>query len=142
MKTSKGIRRIDCARTRTKAWHATVSRLSGKLERTFSDGVHGGRREAYLAAREWYEKAVAALPLVPRIVRMATRRSNNRSGVSGVYRWPADGGNVPGAYWSARWVVVPGQRPVIRKFSVALYGERVAKQMAVDARCEALKTID
>src|ERR1035437_6885784 len=119
MKTIKGIRRIDCARSRTRAWHAIVRRASGEIGRTFSDGGYGGRLAAYRAAKAWYEKAEADYPLMTRLARMSAIRTNNRSGVAGVYRWPADGTNMNGAYWAAQWVISENQMPVRRKFSIA-----------------------
>lgn len=95
----KGIRRVDCDTTRTHGWSATVKRKSGEVIRLFSDGRYGGNIAAYRAAISWIKKQWNRYPTVPRILRMTTVRRNNRTGTSGVYRWPADGQDVPGAYW-------------------------------------------
>ncbi len=102
--------------------------------RLFSDGRHGGKRPAYRAAVAWVDEQRERYPLVPRRTRMTTLRRNNRSGVPGVYRWPADGRDTPGAYWGAQWVARPNDRPRRRKFSIALHGESAAKRLAAKTR--------
>jgi hypothetical protein len=92
MESVTGITRIDHEASSTKAWHVALNRASGRLDRTFSDGVYGGKAAAYRAAIDWRDQAVAKSPLMPRIERVSAIRKNNQSGVSGVYRWPGDGG--------------------------------------------------
>lgn len=134
-KPRKGICRVDDPLRRTRGWTATIRRSSGDAARVFSDGVYGGRKEAYRAASAWYVSALKLFPLIPRPERMAIIRRNNRTGVSGVYRWPANGEDRPGAYWAAHCVREPtDKRPARRKFSVACYGEHEAKALAIQAR--------
>ncbi len=137
----KGTRRIDNDASRTHGWTATVYRRAGRSVRLFSDGRHGGHRRAYRAAVAWIKEEWKRLPNVPRLERMATRRRNNRSGTSGVYRWPADGRDVTGAFWGAQWVVKPNNPPQRRKYSVARYGENTAKALARRARRRAIAAL-
>ncbi len=137
----KGITRIDHELSSTKAWHVTLHRASGNLERTFSDGVYGGKEDAYRAALEWRDQKVSECPLMPRVARVSIIRKNNRTGVAGVFRWPADGSMVKDAHWGVQWVEVEGAKPVRRKFSIKRYGEQTAKLLAVAARENALASL-
>jgi hypothetical protein len=140
VKPRKGIYRV-VHRTGTKGWSAVIRRASGEVARLFSDNVYGGSRKAYRVASTWYEQTLPHYPLATRIGKMTTIRRNNQSGVSGVYRWPANGGNRPGACWAAQWVVESRQVPVRRKYSIAFYGEQQAKDLAVKARNAAIKKL-
>lgn len=137
----KGIRRVDCKATRTHGWYATVRRKSGELTRVFSDGRYGGRRVSYRAAVAWIAEQWKRCPTMPRAKRMSLLRRNNRTGISGVYRWPADGRDITGAYWAVQWVPVPKQPPVRRKFSVSHHGEQAAKRLAAKVRRAAVSAI-
>jgi len=141
MASQNGIYRVDDPRSRTHAWVACVRRKSGTASRTFSDGRHGGRKASWRQAHRWRRQIQHRFPKVSRLERMVERRRNNRSGVAGVYRWPADGSIVTGAYWGAQWVPVPRQRPKRRKFSIAYHGEEEAKRLAVRARNRAIRSL-
>ncbi len=141
IKPVKGITRIDHELSSTKAWYVTLNRVSGKLERTFSDGVYGGKEAAYQAAQEWRDQKVKSLPLMPRVMRVSVLRKNNRSGMAGVFRWPADGRDHKGAYWGVQWVETQRAKPVRKKFSIKRYGEQGAKLMAVSERESALASL-
>jgi hypothetical protein len=137
----KGIRRIIHPGSRTKGWKVTIRRASGEVEKLFSDGVYGGRLSAYRAASAYYEEMLPHFPLASRIGKMTTVRCNNRSGISGVYRWPANGEGRPNAYWAAQWVSIEDNRTLRRKFSIAHYGEIQSKKLAAQTRREALKKL-
>ncbi|HEX7642042.1 MAG TPA: AP2/ERF family transcription factor [Burkholderiaceae bacterium] len=141
MKTRKGIIRIDNPKSRIKAWSVQINRQSGKANRVFSDGAHGGYHKAYRAASAWLDSIEAQYPTLDRLVKMQTLWKNNRSGITGVYRWPSDGSERPGAYWAAQWIERPHDRPKRRKFSVAHYGERQAKRLAIATRKDALEAM-
>jgi hypothetical protein len=139
LKTRTGIIRVVHAPSRTKSWVAVIRRASGKITRSFSDGVHGGYYKAYRAAVAWRSRMLPHYPAQTRLAKMKTISKNNHSGTTGVYRWPADGSHRPGAFWGAQWTENPGDRPTRRKFSIAAYGERQAEQMAIGARQAALE---
>jgi hypothetical protein len=138
----KGITRIDNERNHTHGWSATVNRASGKTHRVFSDRINGGWEAAYQLAVAWVEEHFEKFPLKSRTARNNTLRRNNRSGVPGVFRHPTDSSDRPGAYWSAHWVVTPHAQPKRRKFSIDLYGEEQAKQLAVQARTRAMQALE
>jgi hypothetical protein len=141
MKPHKGIHRVVHDGRRSKAWAAIIRRVSGEESKIFTDSVYGGSAKAYRAAVAWYEALVPKYPVASRVQRMHTLRTNNRSGITGVYRWPADGSKRTEAYWGAQWVVSEWDKPKRRKFSIALYGERGAKRLATEARKAALETL-
>jgi hypothetical protein len=103
--------------------------------------MYGGSKPAYRAASAWYAQMSQKFPLANRVDRMLTLRGNNRSGITGVYRWPANGEDRQDAYWAAQWVTTPWEQPVRRKFSIAYYGERQAKKLATQARNNALDAL-
>lgn len=127
---------------RTTGWQIEIKRHSGTVSKLFSDGRYGGKARAYRAAQGHLKAMERAYLLLPRLERMRLRRRNNRSGVSGVYRWPADGSDIPGAYWAAQWVEREGEPPRRRKFSTAKYGEATAKKKAVEVRRQALSRLE
>lgn len=133
-----GISRVDDDVRSSYGWHATLDRTSGKCDQFFSDVAYGGKEAALLATKQWYDQKVLECPLMPRIARVSIIRTNNRSGMAGVYRWPADGRVDRKAYWAARWVETVGAKPVTKKFSIKRYGEDAAKRMAIAARENAL----
>jgi hypothetical protein len=141
MKPRKGIHRVVHSRSRTKGWSAVIRRASGEVTKLFSDNVHGGRVKAYQAASKWLELTLPLYPLATRIDRMVKVRRNNRSGVPGVYRYPATGEKVVDAYWGCQWVNEPNSKPTRRKFSIACYGERGSKQLAIKARNSAIASL-
>lgn len=136
----KGIHRV--VHGHTKGWSAVIRRASGEQTKLFSDNVHGGRIKAYKAASRWYEETAPLYPLKTRLHRITTIRRNNRSGVCGVYRWPADGSTIHGAYWGCQWVDKPNSIPMRRKFSIAFYGEHGAKELAIKARKSAIEVLN
>lgn len=141
MEKEKGLIRVECEVNRTVAWKAVIRRASGEIERYFSDGKYGGREAAYVAAATWLATQWAKFPLMSRVKRVSIVRRNNRSKEPGVFRWPADGRGVPGAYWGAQWVPVPGGKPKRKKFLVATYGEHGAQQLASAERKRALRAM-
>jgi len=132
-------RRVDRPERRTHGYRATVLRANGRAFKFFSDGVHGGRAQAHRAAKLWISAMENSIPRLPRAKRMVYRRRNNRSGTSGVVRWPADGRKVQNAYWRAFWVCNPNENRKSQKFSIAAHGEHEAHTKAMTVRRRALK---
>jgi hypothetical protein len=72
-------------------------------------------------------------------------RGNNRSGISGVYTYPksyvlGDGTVKETWYWEANWAD-ENHNSVSVNFSAKTYGGDIAKQMAIRAREEGLRTV-
>lgn len=136
---AKGISRIDDDRKHSHGWKATIRRASAYIQRIFSDGSNGGREAAYQVAVAWVNEQFKKYPVKSRLDSIQHLRRDNRSGVSGVYRYPIDGSNPPGAHWGAKWRLTPNTLPQNRKFSIARYGEEKAKRLAIQARIQGVK---
>jgi hypothetical protein len=113
--------------------------------RNFSDQRHGGKRKALQAAVAYRDILIATLAPLTRAERCAIRKTNNRSGVSGVSRieitdrrWKNP---VRAGYWLAKWPLDAGRFKQCM-FSIQKYGERGAYLKAVQVRKQALKALN
>ena len=144
MKRLRNISRIDNETNRTHAWLVTVQRNSNIARKMFSDGVYGGKRKALQAAISFHAQLLAGVPQYEYQIRLRSIiRRNNTSGIPGVSRHeqidnPNTGRRV--VFWLASWIDEQGVGRK-RKFSVLLYGERKAKQLAVVERERRLKEV-
>ena len=133
------IYRIDNATSRTHAWLVQVQRHKKNAAKVFSDGVWGSKRKALAAARAWRDARIQPLAQYEHeLWRRNVVRRNNRSGMVGVARYvrkPAGGNQSASgsAYWLAFWIDEQGVYRQ-RTFSVKRWGERNAKQMAIQER--------
>jgi hypothetical protein len=132
------ISRVEHA-SRGEYWVVRVIRRGVTKNKVFSDAVFGGKQLALKAARAWRDDFVAAAPDNPYdLHRRLVRRRNNRSGIPGVARY--DGGAHRKPFWTAYWDD-PEKGRRSRKFSVALHGEHGARELAIEARREALRQL-
>ena len=138
------IQRIDHQRSRTHAWKVVIQRRKTIYMRYFSDGRHGGKKTALNAAKAYRDQLIARHPPMTRREVCVIRKTNNTSGVSGVTRIDGvertQGGKVRRLYWDAQWPTLSG-KPIHRKFSIKIYGERRAFQLAVHARRQGLRQL-
>lgn len=138
------IRRIDNEANRTHAWLVRVQRNKHTAIKMFTDGVYGGKRKALQAAISFHAQLLASVPYYEYQIRLRSAlRINNTSGFPGVARFesianPKTGRRV--AFWAAYWDDEHGVRRQ-HKFSVLLYGERRAKQLAIADRERQLKRV-
>ncbi|HMS85234.1 MAG TPA: AP2 domain-containing protein [Nitrospira sp.] len=138
------IQRIDHQRSRTHAWKVIIQRRKTIYMRYFSDGRHEGKEAALKAAKAYRDQLIARHPPMTRREVCVIRKTNNTSGVSGITRidsveW-TQSRKVHRLYWDAQWPTLSG-KPVHRKFSITLYGERRAFQLAVHARRQGLRQL-
>ncbi|MBG9390406.1 hypothetical protein [Caenimonas aquaedulcis] len=131
------IHRKDTDSNNTHSWVVLFQRHNLNVRRVFSDSVWGGKRKALAAAKAFRDEQLDSLTsYVYEIGRRNVMRRNNRSGVVGVARYerpPAPGGKYSYIFWQAGWIDEHG-RTRTRKFSVRRWGERGAKQMALEVR--------
>lgn len=138
------IYRIDHDASRTHSWLVTVQRRGRVHSRHFTDAIYGSKRKALEAATQYRDVLLTSLrPLTrPEICRI--RKRNNRSGISGVTRidtWEnSRGRRVHRRYWLAQWPTEK-YKAKMKKFSIKLYGERGARQRALQARRQALRAL-
>jgi len=133
------LRRIDDPNRNTHGWKVQLVRHRKEYAAYFYDGPYGGCEQARQAAIEWRDRLDIEVPRPSRADKADILRSNNTSGVPGVYPWQyKDKKGRIHRYWVAVWKPETGQKHKSRKFSVARYGEEDAKARAIQARQEAM----
>jgi hypothetical protein len=137
MKHPRNIIRIDNESHRTHGWRVTLQRRCKIVGKTFSDGVHGGKRKALKAAIEYLDTLLSENSSLEYQIWVHTRlRKDNTSGIPGVGRYEAIDNPKTGrrvVFWRACWADEDGIRHQ-RKFSVYRYGEDQAKLLAIAER--------
>ena len=141
-----GISRVDSERFRTHAWRVKLVRRGKIYFKSFPDKRFGGKGKALIQAKTFRDELLEKFPPISRREFCTRLRRNNRSGISGVYRYAKpyrlkDGKLVKNWYWEATWPDGKGQQSHIN-FSVNEYGETKAKRLAIEAREKALEDID
>ena len=136
-----GIGRVDNDTKSMHSWIVHIQRKRRVWHRSFSDGVYGGKAKALRAARAFRDEVLVSHPPMTRADNASIRRTNNRSGVPGVFRHATVettlAGPVVRAFWIAYWTKPDGKR-AIRKFSIRKYGEKNALKRAKATRKHAL----
>ena len=129
---SKHIKRVDTDYNRTHAWVAQVMRQGQTVIKMFTDGVCGGKAKALAQAKAWLAQMITPLAEFDnQMWRRNIKRRNNKSGIVGVHRMVRSESGV--ACWIASWTDENGISRS-RKFSTRVWGERGAKQKAVELR--------
>lgn len=141
-----GISRVDNEASRTHGWLVTIQRRGVIYRKHFSDGIHGGKKKAFVEARNFRDDVVARHPPLSMQEYSSIVKRNNRSGVVGVCRYCAsETRDLPEDrqrwFWVASWPLPDGRRKRV-KFSVGKYGEEGAFERALKARTEALDKLN
>lgn len=126
--------RIDLPGVGTHGWQVRLQRQGKRYARFFADGVWGGPRKSYQAARDWRDALLQKLENEERI-RTCRPSARNQSGVVGVSRVSVSTNGATYEFWQATWSPEPGRRRTV-KFSISRYGEQKAFRLAVSAREE------
>lgn len=145
-KVMYGISRIDDDRHRTHAWRVSIKRSGKGFVKNFPDKKWGGKGKALQAAKDYRDGLLHRHPPMSRKEFCSILRSNNKSGITGVYKYAKsfklkDGGIQRSWYWEATWPVGNGEQNH-RSFSVNDYGETKARNLAIRTRKSALKALD
>ena len=126
------------------AWLVCVQHTRHETKQPFTDAAYGGKRKALQAAISYRDELLAKIGTVEHLLWFKTiLRSNNTSGITGVYRRERTDKRSPNSlniYWEACWRNEHGARGS-RCFSITLYGELEAKQMAIAERECQLKRV-
>ena len=131
------ITRFDNEIKKRHAWHVTVTRNKQRAGKRFSDSAHGGKKQSLQAAIQYRDELLKQTDVYALLVGYGTSlQSNNKSGIAGVYRADKINKRSPNTrhiYWVAYGKNEYGVRYCCR-FSIKLYGEAGARQMAIDER--------
>ncbi len=141
-----GISRIDDEAHRTHAWRVSLSRRGERFVKNFPDQKWGGKRKALAAAKDCRDQFIQGNPPLSRREFCSIIRSNNKTGITGVYRFSKSfklkNGQIRESwYWEASWPIGKSRQSHIT-FSVNELGERRAKQLAIAARRRALEELE
>jgi hypothetical protein len=141
-----GISRFDDDIRNTHGWRVSLRRYGKMLVENFPDKKYGGRHRALNLARQYRDELLGKFPPISRREVCLIKRSNNKSGISGVctYAKPyrlRDGSLRETRYWEASW---PGEegKNISVNFSVTKYGEELARSMAIRARMRGLEGVE
>lgn len=128
------------------AWRVSLCRQGQRFVRNFHDSTCGGREAALEAARQYRDEIICNHPPTSRRQFAEVRRRNNRTGITGVYRFAKryrlrDGTQRETWYWEANWPTERGKSGKAT-FSVNRYGEDLARQLAIRARAAGLAAVE
>ena len=145
-KAMYGISRIDTEQFRTHAWRVKLVRRGQVYIKNFPDKRYGGKGKALLQAKAYRDELVEKYPPISRQEFCSILRRNNRTGITGVYRYAKSfvlkNGKVKKSwYWEATWPIGKSQQSH-QAFSVNEFGEAKAKRLAIQAREEAMAAVD
>lgn len=118
-------------------WVVAVTRRGERFNKEFASADYGGADEARVAALAFRDDLLKTVPPMSLREFGSIVRSNNTSGMPGVYRREYKGF----LYWCAL-VNLPNGKSRKRTFAIKKYGEERAKQLAIQARVELLKLLD
>ncbi len=140
-----GISRIDDDLYRTHAWRVSLCRRGERHVKNFADKKWGGKGKALTAAKAYRDELLEKYPPMSRNEFCTILRSNNKSGITGVYKYAKPftlkNGTVKRTwYWEATWPVGNSEQEHIA-FSVNEYGDERAKELAIEAREKAMRRI-
>lgn len=137
---NKLITRID--HRNTHGWNVRIVKDGTTHSRLFSDGVHGGKRKALIAARSYRDARHMKLFRRPVSERREIRQRNarNSTGVVGVALSVRRRASGTYEYYVATWCPRKGHQ-ARRAFSVNIYGRREAFRRARAFREQKVKEI-
>ncbi len=141
-----GISRIDSDQERVHTWRVSLRREGKRLVKNFPDRHFGSAGDALAAAKRYRDTLIKQNPPMSRKTFAQILRSNNQTGISGVYRYAKryklkDGSQRESWYWEANWPTLPGVSAKAT-FAVNRYGEDMARQMAIRAREKGLADLE
>jgi len=137
----RGITRLDYEHT-SKGWWARYTRDGVTFSEVFRDNDKRFRstKAAYEAAKSWHLEVRELIPPLNRREYAEILKKNNKSGYVGVYKSFKRLVSGKHYFWAAHWAEEEGKQKVVQ-FEVDEYGEEKAKQLAIEARKNALDTI-
>lgn len=123
------IRRVNAPEHDLVGWRIVFSRYRERNCRLFSDKKFGGNKAARQAALAFLGNNTEHIEELTSLMRRLEPRSNTRFDIPGITRVKIADGRY---FWLAYWD--ENGRKVQKKFSIQLYGEDAAKELAIKAR--------
>src|ERR1039458_1939265 len=120
-------------------WRVNFRRRGKAYSKTFYDMACGGSKKAKTEAVAWRDGQLAELKALTLLEFHQQKRSNNRSGVTGVHFHRT--AEQPLGFWQATIRFHDGKR-MSKAFSVRKFGRRQAFRLAVAARSELLAMVE
>ncbi len=141
-----GISRIDDDVYHTHAWRVSLRRRGKMHVKNFADKKCGGKRKALQLAKNCRDEIVDRYPPMTRKEFSSIIRSNNTSGITGVYKYAkkyrlADSREIKSWYWEAHWPTQRGKWKSVR-FSVKELGDDIARAKALRARKYGMNAVE
>jgi len=141
-----GLSRIDDEEQRAHAWRVSLRRRGQMYVKNFPDRKYGGKEQAQLAAAAFRDCIIATYQPITRRETCSRKRSNNKSGITGVCSYAKrytlrDGTVRENWYWEANWPNQQGEA-VSESFSVKTYGNDLARAMAIKTRQRGLDALE
>lgn len=141
--TCHHIRRLEKTEKASRGWKVDLNRRGKYMHRYFTDTKYGGRAKALEAAKLYRDSLMSVTSDADYALWRRTKMpSTNTSGVVGVARY-----SVWYKYkkkyfllWQAVWDDIDGTRHCRRVF-VSTHGDRLAKQLACEARREGMEEL-
>lgn len=145
-KVMYGISRIDDETYHTHAWRVSLRRHGTMHVKNFPDKKCDGKNNALKQAKNYRDDLLVKYPSMTRKHFCSIIRRNNKTGISGVYTYSKpyllrDGTVKECWYWEANWPNKSHQSVSVR-FSVKQFGEKLAKQKAIQARERGLNAVN
>lgn len=121
-----------------RGWKVTLTRNGVVFYKHFGFRMHQGEAAALLRAQAWRDGVIKKHPPTPRREMAEILRSNNTSGIPGV--WCITGPDGMPRYWIAETRITPGKsgKKLSKCFSVGRYGGD-AKKLAIAERQKQLQ---
>lgn len=117
----------------TVGWIVSIKRRGDHVNRCFLAKNFGGMDQALQAATAFRDEVNQRFPPLTKREKCSVLRSNNTSGVPGIYLTTT-------GEWMARVFLDDGRRKT-RRFSIRLLGEDEARRRAIQARAELLDLV-
>lgn len=114
-----------------RGWAVSIQRQGVTYKKAFFASTHGGSEAALARAQAWRDYQQARHPPMTQQQYARRIRQNNTSGHPGIICCRDEDGNL--VRWLARTQIRPGLK-LTRSFSVAKYGKRKAKMLAMAER--------
>ncbi|MBT8115363.1 MAG: hypothetical protein KJP04_08280 [Arenicella sp.] len=145
-RTMYGISRMDDELNRKHAWRVSLCRHGKRHVKSFPDKKYGGKASALAQAKLYRDQFLKDHPPLSRKEFCNAKRRNNRTGITGVYKYCKSYKLKSGLikenwYWEASWPDAVGEN-AHKTFPVKKYGDEIARRLTIRAREEGMRGVE